>query len=314
MSLLRVFAQRIALGVVAAWAVLTAVFALITLTDEWVLQGEVGLLRWGGADDETIESHREEYLAERGFDRPIWEQYADWMGDMLTLRWGESFATGDAVFPTVIDATARTATYVVPAIVVAIALGILIGLYAALNPDSRIANTGLGTAYLLFALPNFWVGGMLLSLGAGNTVGYPDLFYDHFLPIALTATTLVGGYASYSRAHGLEYASADFVTLVKAKGASKLRIARHVVRNAAIPLFSMLFTEALALLVLAVFVIETLFGIDGFGLLLFGAIQEADLPVLLGGTMILIGVGVVGNIVQDVSYSALDPRVDTGAR
>ncbi len=75
-----------------------------------------------------------------------------------------------------------------------------------------------------------------------------------------------------------------------------------------------MFTEALALLVLAVFVIETLFGIDGFGLLLLDAAPGQDLPVLLGGTIVIIGIGVVGNVVQDLSYSLLDPRVDTGTR
>lgn len=313
-SLLRTFAQRIVMGLVAAWAVLTTVFALFTLTDEWVLAGEIGLLRWSGAEDEVLEHHREEYLAERGLDRPVWEQYADWMGNMLTLDWGESFASGEAVFPLVMDGAARTALYVVPAIVVGILLGVLIGLYAALNPDGRLASGGLGSAYLLFALPNFWVGGILLSFAMSDVIGYSPLLFEHVLPIALTATTLLGGYVSYARAHSLEYASADFVALVKSKGAGRLRIARHVVRNAAIPLFSMLFTEALTLLVLAVFVIETLFGIDGFGLLLFESVQERDLPVLLGGTIVIIGAGVVGNVVQDLSYGAFDPRVDTGTR
>lgn len=76
----------------------------------------------------------------------------------------------------------------------------------------------------------------------------------------------------------------------------------------------MLFTEALALLVIAVFVIETLFSIDGFGLLMYGAVETRDLQILLGGTIVIIAVGVVGNIVQDLSYSLLDPRVDTDTR
>ena len=116
------------------------------------------------------------------------------------------------------------------------------------------------------------------------------------------------------RGHALEYTSTEFVKLVRGNGASDRRVAVHVLRNAAIPVFSMLFTEALGLLVLSVFVIEVLFGIDGFGLLLFRAVEDRDLPVLLGGTVVTIGVGVLGNIVQDVSYSVLDPRVDTGSR
>ena len=314
MRFLRTVAWQLALGFLAAWAVLTAVFAFFTFTRDWVMERQEGFLRWGGADEEEIQRAQEEYLASHGLDRPYWEQYVDWMGSMLTLEWGASLRTGEAVFPLVMDATARTAMYVLPAIVLGLLVGVLVGLYAAMYPDSRLANAGLGTGYLLFALPNFWLGGILLSYTEGEVIAYSPLLFEHALPILLTATTLLGGYVSYSRAHAAEYVSADFVTLVKAKGAGPLRTASHVVRNAAIPLFSMLFTEALALLLLAVFVIEFLFGIDGLGMVLFVAIQERDLPVLLGGMMVVIGVGVLGNIVQDLSYGMLDPRVDTGTR
>jgi peptide/nickel transport system permease protein len=318
MSLLRALAKRIALGFVTAWAVLTAVFAFFTLGEDWAFRGIEGDLRFAGRSEE-VESAREQFLAERGLDRPVGEQYTDWMGSMLTLDWGESFLAGEPAFPLVMSALGRTAMYVLPALAIGIAVGILLGLYAGLNPNGRLANGSLHTAYLLFALPNFWIGGLLFSTvwdwGGGHPMfGYSPIIFEHLLPIVLTTTTLLGGYASYSRAHSLEYASADFVALVKAKGASRLRIAKHVVRNAAIPLFSMLFTEALALLVLAVFVIETLFGIEGFGLLLMDAAHGQDIPVLLGGTMVIIGFGVLGNIVQDLSYSLLDPRVDTGTR
>lgn len=314
MGLLRILARQLALGFVAAWAVLSVVFAFFSLTRDWVLEQRIGLLKFGGADEEDLQRAREEYLGARGLDRPLHERYVDWMGDMLTLDWGVSFESGQAVFPMVMAATARTALYVLPAIVLGLAIGILVGLYAAMYPDSRLANTSLGTVYLLFALPNFWAGGMLLSLARAGEIPSSPLVFDHLLPVALTATTLLGGYVSYARAHSAEYAPTDFVMLVKAKGAGPVRIARHIVRNAAIPLFSMLFTEALALLLLAVFVIETLFGIDGLGRLLYVSIRERDIPVLMGGMVVVIGVGVLGNVVQDVSYELLDPRVDTGTR
>jgi peptide/nickel transport system permease protein len=318
-NVLRLLAKRIALGFVAAWAVLTTVFAFFTLTDNWAFRGVEGDLRFADRPDE-VEAAQEQFLIERGLDRPITEQYIDWTGSMLTLDWGDSFLTGEPALPLVVSALGRTAMYVLPALAIGILVGVLIGLYAGLNPNGWLANGSLGSAYLLFALPNFWIGGLLFSAvygdwgGAEPAMSYSPLLFEHVLPIALVTTTLLGGYASYSRAHSLEYASTDFVALMKAKGASRLRIAKHVVRNAAIPLFSMLFTEALALLVLSVFVIETLFGIEGFGLLLMNAAHGQDIPVLLGGTMVIIALGVLGNIVQDLSYSLLDPRVDTGTR
>lgn len=311
MNPLRVLAKRTLMGAVTAWVVLTSVFALFTVTEDWVVAGRIGLARFAGENDpEALAEIRAEYFAARGLDRPLSEVYVDWLGRMVTLDWGVSFSSGEPVFPLVTDAVVRTATYVLPALALAIVAGVAIGMYAALNPDSRLGSGSVGTAYLLFALPNFWVGGMLLSLTLDDAAARSPLVFDHLLPIALTFSTLLGGYVSYSRAHSREYATADFVSLVRAKGASNARVAVHVLRNAAIPFFSMLFTEALGLLVLATFVIEVLFGIDGFGLLLLEAVGARDLPVILGGTVVVIAVGVVGNVVQDLAYGYLDPRVE----
>jgi len=307
---LRVLGRRVALGLVAAWAILTTIFALFTLTDDWVLGEKIGRLRWGGTDEASVEAARQSYLSARGLDRPVTEVYLDWLSNMATLNWGESFQTGDPVLPTVADATVRTATYVLPALGLAVVVGLGVGLYAALNPQSRLTGLSLGSVYLLFAVPNFWFGGMLAAMAAAGTIPDSPLVFDHLLPILLTTTTLVGGYVSYTRAYSAEFVSTDFVRLVRAKGADPLRVGRHVIRNAAIPVVSMLFTEALALLLLTVFVIEQLFGITGFGTTLLTAVENRDIPVLLGSTVVITAVGVVGTIVQDLSYGFLDPRVE----
>jgi len=314
MSALRVFLSRIALGLFSAWAVLTTVFAVFTVSDDWRQRTIEGPMRFAGASEEEIEAAVDAYIQERGFDRPISEQYVDYMWSMFTLDWGTSFETGEPVTAEIAGSVTRTAMYVLPAIVLGIVLGMGIGLYAALNPSSRLANLTRGTAYLLFALPSFWLGGVLVGLVQGGVIDRPDLLFDHGLPIFLTTMTLLGGYVSYSRAHAMEYTGTAFVSLLRAKGASPILVTKHLVRNAAIPLVSMLFTEVLALLVLAVFVIEFLFGIGGFGMLFFGAVRFRDVPLVLGGTMVIIVLGVVGNIIQDLSYNYLDPRVDTGRR
>ncbi|QGA83667.1 ABC transporter permease [Halomicrobium sp. LC1Hm] len=314
MKFLRVVAWRVALGGVAAWAVLTAVFGLFTLTEDWVLQRQVGALKWAGEEEDAIAAVRDQYLGTRGLDRPLAVQYLDWLGNMVTLDWGRSFVTGDPVFGTVLAAAGRTAMYVLPALALAVAVGVAFGLFLALRPESRLGSVGLGTIYLAFAVPNFWLGGLLVSLARAGVISRPPLVFEHLLPIVLTATTLLGGVVSYARAHAAEHASADFVRLLRAKGAGSRRVATHVLRNAAVPIFSLVFTEALALLVLAVFVVEVLFGIDGFGSLLFRSVDQRDLPVLLGGTLVIIAVGVVGNVVQDLSYGVLDPRIDDSGR
>ncbi len=320
MKALSILGRRLAFGAVAAWGVLTTVFLAFTLTGDWLAERIEGQIRhaMGGPDpedqdvvQEEIEETLAEFAAARDLDRPLYEQYLDWMGNMVTFQWGGSLETGEAVFPLVMSATLRTAMYVLPAIVLAVVIGMLVGLYVALNPRSRLANGGRVGSYLLFAVPSFWLGGLYIGGLQGGVFEYNAVLSEYVLPIVLVTMTLLGGYVSYSRAHALEQASEEFVTLVRAKGAGPLLLTRHVVRNAAIPLFSMLFTEALGLLVLSIFVIEMIFGIEGFGYIFFFALEARDIPVLLGGTMVIIGVGIVGNIVQDISYQYLDPRVES---
>lgn len=317
MKALKIIAKRLVAGIVTAWSVLTVVFLAFTATNDWVADRVAGGVLFSASSGGTVAEANEQadaavqqYLAERNLDRPLQDIYFDWIGNMMTLNWGHSFDTGEAVFPLITSATARTALYVLPAVALAVAIGTGIGMYTALYPDSRASDLSRAGAYLLFALPSFWLGGLLFGAAQAGAIGQSPLVFDYILPVVLVTMTLIGGYTSYSRAYALEHVSADFVTLVRAKGAGPVVVARHVARNAAIPLFSMLFTEVLGLLVLSIFVIEVVLGIEGFGLVFFKAINVRDLPVLLGGTIVLIFVGVLGNVVQDISYQYLDPRVD----
>ncbi len=325
MSLARLLLQRIALGVFAAWSFLTAIFLLFSATEDWTLNRMLGMAGFGGADEGDIEEMREEYLAERGLDQPLFERYVEWLGNMFTLQWGESFETGEAVLPTVVRATVNTGSYVVPAVLLSVVIALALGVYTAIHSGSHREGGVRGLVYFGLGLPNFWIGAMVLLVS--GTVAFQfdwreafippaeiPFLYDTVVPALLVTTTLVAAVMSYARSYSLQYVSADLTKLIRAKGGSSLDVSRHVLRNAAIPLVSLVFTETLALLALSVFVIEALFGIDGLGLLFYNAVWTRDLPVLLGGTMVVVAVGVLGNITQDLAYSILDPRVDTGSR
>ncbi|USZ72779.1 ABC transporter permease [Natronosalvus halobius] len=327
MRLGRILAQRLALGAIAAWAVLTVMFALFAATEDWVLDRRLALAAYGGADPDELESIRQSYLANRGLDRPLTEQYVDWMGNMITLEWGNSFQSGEAVFPLVREATLETALYVVPAIVLATTLGLAVGVYAAMNVRSIRGNGAMGIVYLLFAIPNFWAGFLILSASAtaGATFRWGSEFnwivetelpflYGRVLPVVLVTTTLLAAIVSYARAYARQYYTADLTKLVRAKGGGRLDVARHVLRNAAIPLLSLVFAETLALLAISVIIIEAVFGIGGLGSLFYNAVWARDLPVMMGVTVVIVAFGIVGNVVQDLAYSLLDPRVDTGSR
>lgn len=319
MKALEILAKRLAFGIGAAWSVLSVVFLLIQVSGDWVaqrLEAQIvfsmsgpGSTATAAEREEAVSKALSEYAGARGLDAPLHEQYIDWLRRMVTLDWGTSFQSGEAVFPLVMGATRRTATYVVPAVVFAIAIGLLVGLYVALRPENRLANAGRVGSYLLFGLPSFWLGGLYLGAVQQGYIDHNAVLVERVFPIVLVTMTLLGGYVSYARAHALEHVSSEFVSLVRAKGAGPVRVAKHVVRNAAIPLFSMLFTEVLGLLVLSIFVIEMVFGIEGLGYVFFFAIDARDIPVLLGCSVVIIVVGILGNIIQDLSYQYLDPRV-----
>ncbi len=320
MSLLRDIARRVGFGLFTAWVVMTTVFLTFTVSENWVTGRIEARVRratgFGGEPvpaaevEARVEAAIAEYANPRGLDRPLFEQYLDWMGNMVTLRWGESFRTGEAVYPMVTDAALRTATYVLPAVFLAVVIGISVGVFVALYPDSKLANYGRLGSYLAFVIPSFWLGGMLVSATQGGVVDRYGLLFDHLFPALLVTMTLLGGYVSYSRAYAREQASSRFVSLVQAKGGGPGRVGRHVLRNAAVPISSLLFTQALGLTALGIFVVEVLFSIEGLGIIILRALDARDLPVLLGSTLIIILVAVVGSILQDLSYRYLDPRVD----
>ena len=325
MSLLRLIAQRVILGLVAIWSLLTVVFGLFTMTPDWALSQRIAMAGFPhGLEPGEADRIREGYLAARGLDRPLSEIYLDWMGNMITLQWGESFRTREPVFPAVMAATRETATYLVPAIVLAMIIGLGIGFITAFYRDSLPARALRSGTYFGLGLPHFWVGFVILvyvgippAFNSLETVIMPSempFLYGTVLPILLVTLALSAAIVSYARAYSLQYLSSDITKLVRAKGGGRIAVSRHVLRNAAIPLVSLVFAETFALLALSVFVLEALFGINGIGLLIYNTVWARDLPVLLGASMVVISIGVLCNVLQDLAYSFLDPRVDTGTR
>jgi len=326
MTLATLLARRVIAGFVTVWAVLTAVFAVFTFTDDWHLEQTIAVAgSSGGLSDREREAIRDTYFAGRDRDGTVTGRYIEYMVDTLTLQWGQSFETGENVLSTVLSATLTTGSYVVPALVIAVCLALGVGVYAAMRPATRREQAVRLAVYLGLGIPSFWVGVVLLVqsdavpysfTGTQDFIAPLDLpvHYGRALPILLVALTLVAAIASHARSHSLEYATSDAAKLVRAKGGRRADVARHVVKNAAIPLLSLTFTETLGLLAISVFVMEAVFGIEGIGLVFYNAIWAHDLPVVTGVTTAVVAIGVLGNVTQDLAYTLLDPRVDVGGR
>lgn len=317
--------RRLAFAVCVVWLVVSLTWASIALTSD---PNDATQRRAINTNDQLSDEEKATRLAAlEGGDEPALNRYLDWAGDFATLDWG--YSTSQTSYdenrepePTpVTDALAQglpnTLRYVVPGILLAVVLGWAVGAYAALAPDSRLARAVSMTAYFGSGFPNFYLAILLpvlvaipldlLGEGLPRTLG-PFRVYGTLLPTLVLTLGLLGGQIRYARTEALEYATEDFVRLVRAKGAGPVRLARHVLRNAALPLVALFFTEVLAVLVVDVFIIEYVFSIHGIGSMALTGIQQRDLSLIVGITTVIVTTGVMGTLLQDLSYHYLDPR------
>lgn len=290
MTSVRWLARRTASTLFAALVVLTVTYVAISMAPAYR----------GGA----LEVHPAPSLSE----------YLSWLGSLLTLEWGQSTSLRDPVTELVWAGTKRTAAYVLPAAFFATTIGTLVGLRSATG-DSSVLDSGFSAAaYVGLGVPNFVIGVVLLVAFARDATGAiahtNDAIQTVLWPAAVLTTTLTAAQIRYTRSEAAEYAHSELARLIRAAGGGPRDVARHVLRNAAVPLVSLFFTELMAVLLLNVYVIESVFDIRGLGFMNFWAITRGDLPLVVGTTVVFVLVGVGGSYVQDIVYAVLDPRVD----
>lgn len=314
--------RRVAFSVFALYLVLSVTFGFIALTAD----PHVALVAHGAAQQarneranaterkQMVQKAIAEYKAEHNLDEPVWKSYVNWLVDITTLDWGRSYSHhGTPVLTVLGRAIPATLGYVVPAMLFALVGGIGLGVYSALNSGTVIERVITGGSYLGFGIPNYWIAVVAGLFGVTAFAGQfvpPDIVRDA-LPVVILGTSLLAGQLRYSRAESREYVYREFVKLLRAKGASNWRVARHVLRNAAIPLLSLFFADLIGALVVNVFVLESVLHIPGIGSVGLSAIEQRDLPLILGVAMVIAFAGIVGNLIQDLAYLGLDPRVDS---
>jgi peptide/nickel transport system permease protein len=308
-------ARRAVFSVFVVWLVVTAVWALLVVAPDSELGRRLWFAAVSGANVTELEMLEQEYLAARGQARPLHVRYLDWLVSLATLQWGTSFMSDEPVTSLLGGSLRRSVLYIVPGTVLAVLFGTAVGLYSALRPDSRGEFFARVVAYVAFGVPSFLLGVIaVVTIGdLPEFVTYgrveQNVWLQHVVPTLLLGATMAGAMVSYTRATTREYVDTAFVKLVRAKGASGRRIAAHVLKNAVPPLFALLFAELLGVLLLGMVVIEEVFQIDGFGRLILQAALDRDVPVLLGATIVVVAVGVIGTFVQDVVSVRIDPRI-----
>jgi len=277
----------------------------------------------GHATLEFTEQLRREF----GLDLPLVEQFLVYMGRLLTLDLGTSLLQQQPVIELIVDRLPATLLLMVTATVLALGVGIALGVAAARRQGSWLDNLISVSALLVYATPAFWLGLMLIVLfsikldllpsGGMMQIGANKNAFAHALDVAkhliLPAATLglfyVAIYTRLMRASMLEVYSLDFITTARAKGLSEGTIAwTHALRNALLPVVTLAGVQVGHLLGGSVLV-ETVFGWPGLGRLVFDALLQRDLNLLLGILFVSSIVVVIANLAVDLLYGFLDPRI-----
>ncbi len=277
------------------------------------------------ADQEDIEAA----IRALGLDRPIHEQYWYFVVNALKGDLGRSFIFAEPALKLILQRMPATMELALTAMIMAIFVGIPLGVFAGLRPNSKVSKTIMAGSILGFSLPTFWVGlmfimifavmlGWLPSTGRGETtslfgIQVSFLTWDGLRHLLLPALNLALFKMSLvirlARAGTREVALQDYIKFARAKGLSSSRVVLvHVMKNILIPVVTVLGLELGGVIAFAV-VTETVFAWPGMGKLLIDSIQLLDRPVIVAYLMITVLMFIVINLVVDVIYSILDPRV-----
>ncbi|WP_245449645.1 ABC transporter permease [Chelatococcus asaccharovorans] len=275
------------------------------------------------------QAERARAMVALGLDKPLWEQYLRFLLGVLQGDLGRSFVYNEPALQLIGSRLPATMELAVTAVLLSIVVGIPLGMFAGLKPDSWLARAIMAGSILGFSLPTFWVGLMLImvfavqlgwlpSTGRGETaalfgVQWSFLTRDGLAHMILPALNLALGNIALvlrlTRAGVREHLQLEYVKFARAKGLSPARVLFvHVMKNIMIPIVTVIGLEFGSVIAFAV-VTETVFAWPGMGKLIIDSINVLDRPVIVAYLMVIVFLFVAINLLVDLLYTVLDPRV-----
>lgn len=311
--------KRLLYSVIIAWGILTITFILLRVgpsspVDRYILNI--------AAKGQDVESVRQAIEARYGLDKPIIEQYLLYMGNLLQGKWGWSFSASQPVMDLIGSHWIYSFQLILLATIFAIILGVGLGMLAAVKQNTKIDYAASIFSFIGISIPGFWLGLMLILvfavyLGVFKTyydTSYPIWSLENLrqliMPVLALGTGELAGYVRYTRSAMLDNLRKEFVTTARAKGLSERTvIGKHVLRNAVLPLVTIIMFDLGSIVFGGAYLTEIVFGIPGLGQVSFNAIFANDYAVVI--TITLIGTFLVLfiNLVTDLIYTYLDPRI-----
>jgi len=269
------------------------------------------------ATDEQVEALRDEM----GLNDSFVERYFSWMGGVLTGDLGTSYFMKEEVTFSIISHLGPTLSLAVLAEIFAIIIGIPIGIFAARRRGTFVDQSFMGLSYIGVAIPSFLLALFLILLFSIKlqwfpVAGYKELsdgLWEHLRYLILPALALgcmhVALTARMTRSSMLDVLNLNFIKTARAKGVKEgLVIYRHTLRNALLPIVTII-GQNFGILIAGAAVVETVFNIPGIGQLVVNSIERRDFPVIQGIILFVTFVYVVINLIVDLLYGVIDPRV-----
>lgn len=295
-------------------AVITVLFFLLEISPGDPVQSLVG-------DVPISDAFREQIIAAYGLDRPVWERYLSYLGNVLTGNLGYSFGTNnEPVLDLVLSRLGNTLVLALPSFVISTIGGIILGTIAARTRKPWLDGGLSGTAVGFFSVPNFWFGILLIltfSIGLGwfpsqgkSPFGQGGYAIEYMvLPILTMATTEIAYKARIMRSSMIESLGQDFIDTARSKGlSSRTVLLRHALPNAMLPMVTVA-GYSLGFVLAGSVLVEQVFGWPGLGLLFIDAINSKNNMVVLGVVIFITVAVLVINILTDLVYGLVDPRL-----
>jgi peptide/nickel transport system permease protein len=303
----RYIAVRLAQGLVVIWLVSIGTFAMMHF-----IPGDPVSLLIGEAriSQEQIDAIR----AKWGLDRPLHVQYLTWVANLLRGDFGQSVVrSGVPVRKMITEAATVTITLNLIAFVISILIAIPAGIIAAVRRYSAFDYAIMVSTTLGVALPNFWIGLMLIVVFSLLLRWLPPFglgsWHGYVLPVAVIVIGQLALLARLMRSSTLDNLGEDFVRTARAKGLREIGVVlRHVVRNAMLPIVTVI-GYRLAFILSGTIVVETVFAVPGLGQLFIESVNRVDYQVVQAIVMVLSILVVLGNLATDLLYGFIDPRI-----
>ncbi len=305
--MLRYVTLRLLQGIVVVFLVSLATFIIMQLAPGSPVDIMIGEANVTDAQIEAIER-------KWGFDQPVHIQYLTWLGNVVRLDFGQSvIRTGVPVGEMLAEAAPMTIRLNLLALAIAAAIAIPLGVMAAVRRYSVLDYASMLTATLGVSLPNYWVGLMLIILFSLVLGWLPPFgaegWQSYVMPVAVLAFGEMAVLARMARGATAEVLNQDFVTTARAKGLRQQAVVRrHVVRNSLLPVVTLL-GYRLAFVLSGTIVVESIFAWPGIGRLFIDSVYRLDYQVVQAIVLLLSTIVVLGNIVTDLAYAFIDPRI-----